>query len=298
MYKLFMCLITFPLSNSFNLNPLKFSINNENMGDVRIIQSSKEKPDKSIVFFPAKIKKTIPSELYNNFLHNVAENNVKIYIPNDDFDKTSALIDKLQNKNEKLILVAHSSGAQRALDICLKNKNIEYVVLIDPLDFGEFNSDNEMFENFKFMDRFTNNNELDEIRESISEIKEMMSENKDESNTNINSNGINNMLILKTEKSSDWKLFPTVPPINRKSLDTDSLVVNGKKNVVYNKFGHFDILDNNWSDLIHNTVSKGNENRNPVKLNEYHKYLADKINMVDNIYSDEDNEYCDITFSN
>ena len=295
-YELFICLITLPLSNSFNLNPLKFSINNDNnIGDVRIIQSSKDKPDKSIIFIPAKMKKEIPSELYNNFLHNVAENNVKIYIPNDDIDNTCTLINKLQDKNEKLILVAHSSGAQKALDICLKNKKIENVVLIDPLDLGEFNSEKETFGNLKilenFVSKFTNNNELDEIKESIIEIKEIISENREENTFDVSSNGINNLLVLKTEKSGDWKLFPTVPPINRKSLDTDSLVINGKKNVIYNKFGHFDILDNNWSDFIHNTISKGNENRNPVKLNEYHKYLADKINKVDNIYGD--NESCE-----
>ena len=138
-YNFFICLITLPLSSSFNLNPLKFSINSDNnIGDVRIIQSSKDKPDKSIIFIPAKMKKEIPSELYNNFLHNVAENNAKIYIPNDDFDNTCTLINKLQDKNEKLILVAHSSGAQKALDICLKNKKIENVVLIDPLDLSDF----------------------------------------------------------------------------------------------------------------------------------------------------------------
>jgi len=232
--------------------------------------------------------------LYNNFLYNVAEKNLKIYIPNDDFEKTCNLINKLQNKKEKLILVAHSSGAKRALDICLQNNKIENVVLVDPLDLGELDSDEksntfEFLENFK--NKFTNDNELDEIKESIIELKNIISENKEEKSIDRNSNGINNLLVLKSEKSSEWKLFPTVPPINRKSLDTDSLETVGKKNIFYNKFGHFDILDNNWSNFIHNTISKGTENRNPVKLNEYHKYLAEKIYMVDNI---DDDESCDI----
>ena len=281
-------LFNLKLSNSLNFNPLKFSINNIDVGNVRVIQSSNENSEKSIIFFPAKIKKSIPSELYNNFLHNIAENNVKIYIPDDDYDKSSALIKKLQSNKENLTLVSHSSGASKLLKHYSENKNIENIVLIDPINLDEFNEDIKFntFENLKLPFNFNNNDEINELKSSINELKEIIS--KESTNDNIkdekDSYKDHNILVLKSEKSNEWKLFPTVPPINRKELNIDN--IKGKKNVIYNKFGHFDILDNSWSDFIHNTVSKGVENRNPVKLNEYHKYLADKIYKID-----ENNEY-------
>ena len=43
-------------------------------------------------------------------------------------------------------------------------------------------------------------------------------------------------------------------------------------------YGHSDILDSLWSDLMHATISKGNENRDQQNLDNYHLWLAGEIN--------------------
>jgi len=45
-------------------------------------------------------------------------------------------------------------------------------------------------------------------------------------------------------------------------------------------FGHFDILDDKWSNMIHNTLSRGCNDRDPVQLEIFRAWLANKINSV------------------
>ena len=44
------------------------------------------------------------------------------------------------------------------------------------------------------------------------------------------------------------------------------------------KFGHSDILNPMWSDIMHNTISKGSDDRDETILDEYHEWLAETIN--------------------
>ena len=42
-------------------------------------------------------------------------------------------------------------------------------------------------------------------------------------------------------------------------------------------YGHSDVLDTLWSDLMHVTLSRGNDNRDQEVLNEYLNWLAEEI---------------------
>ena len=45
-------------------------------------------------------------------------------------------------------------------------------------------------------------------------------------------------------------------------------------------FGHFDILDDRWSNMIHNTLSRGCEDRDPAQLEIFRAWVSNKINDV------------------
>ena len=90
-------------------------------------------------------------------------------------------------------------------------------------------------------------------------------------------------MILNAEKSYKWSLFPKfeVPFIPGFALDT-KIIEKNNPDIVLDKinaddYGHSDILDNLWSDLMHGTLSKGHEDRSSSNLEEYHNWLAEQI---------------------
>ena len=60
-----------------------------------------------------------------------------------------------------------------------------------------------------------------------------------------------------------------------------TLRINGKnisKDIIkVDLFGHFDILDTDWSNFMHNTLAKGTEDRNSI--NEYKDFIIHLINL-------------------
>ena len=92
-----------------------------------------------------------------------------------------------------------------------------------------------------------------------------------------NLNEVKKCLILKTQKSNNWKLFPTVPPINKLEMDVTSLDIDNNEIVNIESYGHFDIMDSVWADTFHKFVSEGSKDRSPYNIDKYHKYLSDKI---------------------
>ena len=52
-------------------------------------------------------------------------------------------------------------------------------------------------------------------------------------------------------------------------------------------FGHFDIMDSSWANLMDKTISNGYEDRNPVCLQRYHSWLS-KVIVANNKNEPED----------
>jgi hypothetical protein len=111
---------------------------------------------------------------------------------------------------------------------------------------------------------------------------------------------MDNILFLNAKKSYEWKLYPfTVPFIPGFALKEEE-IANKDTNIVKieaSDFGHSDILDNLWSDLMHGTISKGYETRDEEKLSEYRSWLASMIyDFVLNENIDDENIVEDINY--
>lgn len=221
-------------------------------GNVRVIEPyNKKKSKNNIVFIPANLQKSFPSEIYNDFLFNLANLNCGVYIPEEGLEPKLSLIKKLSSEDAKLTVVSHSNSALNTIELCNYNNRIENLVLIDPIDFSEFGS------------------------------------NGKSAATRIDH--INNLMVINSKKSKSWKWFPPVAPISSLSIPGTKLITNDscKRRFIETEFGHFDIMDSSWANLMDKTVSNGYEDRNPVCLQRYHSWLS-KVILSNNKNEPED----------
>ena len=87
-------------------------------------------------------------------------------------------------------------------------------------------------------------------------------------------NHLESLLVLNAEKSYKGSIFPKfeipfIPAfaVNTKNLEKTNPHVEIEK-INAEDYGHSDVLDTLWSDLMHVTLSKGNDNRDQEVLNE------------------------------
>lgn len=228
------------------------TITQPSTGNIRVIEPyNKKKSKNNIVFVPANLQKSFPSEIYNDFLYNLANMNCGVYIPEGDLETKLSLTKKLCSENAKLTVVSHSNSAMKTIELCNYNNRIENLVLIDPIDFSEFGN------------------------------------NKKSSLTIIEH--INNLMVINSKKSKSWKWVPPIAPISSFSILGNKLVTNDncKRRFIETDFGHFDIMDSSWANLMDKTISNGYEDRNPVCLQRYHSWLS-KVIVANNKNEPED----------
>ena len=147
--------------------------------------------------------------------------------------------------------MSHSSGYVNIINSVNKEKNINKGIFLDPVD-NSFLLNN----NFPFL-----NNE-----------------------NSYNLNYIENILILRAEKSYKGSIFPKleIPFIPAFALNSEKLE-KYNPDLIINKisaenYGHSDVLDSLWADLMHgSSISKGNENRDQSNLDSYVDWLAQQI---------------------
>ena len=242
------------------VNPIKLSFSENNM--LKTI----DPPDnivcnKSVVFFPALTTRPLPMELYNNFLNSISEKNIRIYVPSNDNLET--LFSELKETGNNVTIVSHSNSAINAINYSNNYNFINNLVLIDPLDART---------------------QSDKMAKEILEIEDINTINKNNNKKNkIELNNIENLIIINSQKSNEWRLLPLTFPIGFFSLKLSDLTIekNISKDIIkVDLFGHFDILDFDWSNLMHNTFSKGFNDRDSIKLQQYHKWLANKVSSI------------------
>merc|ERR1711998_742454 len=269
----FLCMDTI-----YAFNPFRFSMNTQNLGKIRIIDS--EKIDVEAIFLPGEIKNSIPSEAYNNFLMNLSNENVKIYIPDKEDEKIKALINNVLKENKNVIIIAHSTSSIKAINIANSN-NIKNVILIDPIDIKLINIEGKI------------NSIKDESLKKITEISQEiynkmpirleMKNKKDKNeyqivlnNENNEISNINNILLLKSKLSDKWKYIPFIPPIGLYSLDPGNYNFENTNITIkeFDSYGHFDIIDSPWSDILHKTISHGYKDRENFKIQSHQKLIA------------------------
>ena len=187
----------------------------------------------------------MPIDIYSDFISTLKKNYDVSTIKNSyNGNKNSIqLIEQLfEHSSEKEIIpIGHSSGCTTLLNYCSKLKNVNKCILLDPVD-NNLNKDI----NIKF----------DEI------------------------------LQINAGKSYKWKRnegldfiknpLPKVPFIpafamNTKKICSDSNITN----IEIKNYGHCDILDTAFSNLMHNSFAEGNEDRE--SLNKYKLLLNELI---------------------
>lgn len=245
--------------NIFALNPLNVFKSNFKDTSIKLYKPSFNNHNlKNIVFYTGG-NSIIPSEIYNNFLKTLASNYYNVYAVTKDTDTNEILFDYLENKNEETIIIAHSTGCVNAIEESNNNKFIKKLILMDPV----------------------NNKNLLKIN-AIPFIPNFMS--KEDKKKDLQLKYIKDILLLNAEKSYDWSFFPSfnMPFIPAFAMTQDK-VENLKselnvKLVKANDYGHSDILDSMYSDFMHKTISKGNEERSEESMYEYYIWLSEQIN--------------------
>ena len=206
----------------------------------------------SLLFFTGG-NAMITSEVYTNFISKLASQNLTVYIAPSDLNVVEDVIDTMESEYLDITNIGHSSGAVSALRAANKNKDIKKIVLLDPVDsdklFNSFNLKN----NIPFFPQESNNLLFKYIDE---------------------------LLIINAKKSYEWKLFPpTIPFVPAFKMNTEAITKDKVKiNVIEaENFGHSDILNPFWGDIMHKTISKGSDDRNEEVLDEYHEWLVNNI---------------------
>tara|TARA_Y100001980_G_C14503022_1_gene278831 strand:- start:510 stop:1142 length:633 start_codon:yes stop_codon:yes gene_type:complete len=143
-------------------------------------------------------------------------------------------IKDIYEKNKNLIICGHSSGCVTAINII--DNNAKYV---DELIL------------------------LDPVKTPTFKKK--------------NINMLKKVLIIDAELSYKWsKQFPYVPFIPFLKINNEDLNIrqNKVKRILIKNYGHSDLIDNPWRDLMHNTrISKGNPNRSNNNIKKYYEKL-------------------------
>ena len=180
----------------------------------------------------------IPCEIYSSLLTKLSGKNLTINVVNKELKKSYILLQSITH-NKPTTIIAHSSGAIEALEACNYLDNIKKVVLIDPVD-SRF---------------FFNNGDHEEMIEPKFPV--------------------NDILFLNARKSYKWKWFPPkIPFIPFFGLNSNKVKFNNKQCIIAKDFGHSDILDYPWGNIMHQTFSEGLNNRDESKIEKYHEWLS------------------------
>jgi len=183
----------------------------------------------------------MPNDIYSDFIQKL-KIHYNVDIIKNSFSKEGTIIEQLleHSAENEIVPIGHSSGCTTLLNYCSKLKNIKKCILLDPVN-----------NNLK--------NNLD--------IK------------------INNILQINAEKSYKWKYksgmelirnpIPKIPFIPAFNMDINNFGTNNLTKIEIKDYGHCDILDTAFSNIMHNSVAEGNEDRN--SLNNYRQLLVELI---------------------
>jgi hypothetical protein len=210
------------------------------------------KENMNALIFYSGANSLIPADIYSNFIRCLNNYNFSVSVVTNDNSATKEFLNNIKDSYKELIPLSHSSGYVNIINSVNKEKNINKGIFLDPVD-NSFLLNN----NFPFF----NNNE-----------------------NSYNFNYIENILILRAEKSYKGSIFPKleIPFIPAFALNSEKLE-KSNPNLIINKisaenYGHSDVLDSLWADLMHgSSISKGNENRDQSNLDSYVDWLAQQI---------------------
>ena len=224
-------------------------------------ESKVEGSKKTAIFLPALTGNSATSGLYENFLNIMTKKSFDVYVPDNDLQP---ILDDINNTECDITLIAHSSSAMSAISMTNAIDSVKTLVLIDPLDVNNKDTRPPRTVDYDVTD-------INGLSKPVKDNKEIQLDNLDK------------LLVINTKKSNDWSVVPFIFPVGILALKPNRLVLdeNVTQEVVKaDDFGHFDILDDRWSNMIHNTLSRGCEDRDPAQLEIFRAWVSNKINDV------------------
>ena len=232
---------------------IKRRLDTENESPIYELENVVRKEMPCVLFFTG-LNSVIPGEIYDTFLSHLSNQGVSVYVAGPNMEETDELLEELVDDYANVTVVGHSSGSINAINQCSKNKDVKTLVLLDPVD---------------------NSFIFNELRNKPLVLKK-----------------VEKVLFLNADRSYAWNLSPndfTVPFIPSFELKPDDLTLKKAttETIVASDFGHSDILDDTWSNMMHETISKGSYNRNEDLLNEYKYWLS---TIIKNFITDEEYE--------
>ena len=247
LFFLLSCVSGFVVNNPVNI--FKTNINNEIIKTYEPIISNKKNMNALIFYTGAN--SLIPADIYSNFIQSLNNYNFSVSVVTNDNDATKEFLHNVKDTYKEIIPLSHSSGYVNIMNSVNKQKNINKGIFLDPVD-------NSFLVNNKFP--FYNNK------------------------NNYDLNFIENILILRAEKSYKGSIFPKleIPFIPAFALNSEKLEKSNPDLIITKisaeNYGHSDVLDSLWADLMHgSSISKGNENRDQSNLDSYVDWLAQQI---------------------
>ena len=259
-----------PIGNHIFSHEILDKINNYNLFNNSFkkynskIDNNLDNDKKIAIFLPTLTGNVASSGLYENFINIMTKKAFDIYIPNNDIQ---SIFDDINNTELDITLIAHSVSAMSGINISNNIDRIKTLILIDPLDIN--NKDNSPLQSIDY--DINDINDINTISKNTKEDQQICIDN------------LEKILFINTERSNDWSIFPFIFPIGMLSLKPERLSIGENITQEFLKaddFGHFDILDDKWSNIIHNTISRGCKDRDSMQLELFRAWIANKINNI------------------
>ena len=226
------------------------SFDNKELNDIKVVEPYYiSKRNTTAILFLTGGSATMTSDIYSNFLDELAVKKFSTYSLPRGYKNTNILINELFKEYNNVIFMGHSSGGTTAINKCKNISEIKTLILLDGVDTSIFS---------------------------------LKSRYKD-----FNLKYINNLLFLNAGKSYKWTYDPPgIPFIPFLSIKKKLLELKKNCKVIEiqtDDFGHSDILDRPYSNLMHYTrLSVGYKNRSMKNLRDYHIWLASVIDCFYN----------------
>ena len=236
------------------------------------------KKDATALVFYTGANSLIPGDIYSNFISSLNNLNFTVNVVTNNNEVTKDFLEEIRGEYQEIVAISHSSGVVNAVATLNEEKSIKRAIFLDPVDNSKLVNQN--FFDF-FSEDFYKLNYLSDIlilnakKSYFQELKfpsfqELYESNKSQIVYEWNT-------LLDNIQLPSFRL-PFIPlfALNLNKLQKINKKINIEK-LVADDYGHSDVLDTLWSDLMHSTLSEGSENRDQETLDNYHEWLAEEI---------------------
>jgi len=180
----------------------------------------------------------MPEEIYSSFLNELADQGLCIYTINPSYKDNFVQLKHLC-KQQPITLIGHSSGCTEMLKTLPYLDIIKNIIMIDPVN-----------SNFKKIGKVI------DIPKTVEKID-----------------------LIYADKSYKGSFIPFKVPFVPSifSLRIKDFNFKNVDSYSFEDYGHCDILDYPWGKLMNNLICEGVEERNEIKIKEYHNEIATHI---------------------